>query len=262
MSFAVEAGEAAYLPLAHTMPARRPAGRRRVLARLKPCWKPATARLGQHLKYDRHVFANHGIAWAASRDDTLLQSYVLEAQVARPRQPGRRAISAWRPSATTTSPARAPTRIGFEQVAIERASEYAAEDADVTLRVHDALAPQIAAASKLELRLPRDRTAGGGNPVPHGAHRRAARPRSARGAKRRTRPEDAGTGTARLPGSRPAVQPQFAQADRRNPVPQKGLPVVKKTPGGAPSTDEEVLEQLALDYPLRERFSNIAASPS
>jgi DNA polymerase-1 len=157
MSFCIEPGQAAYLPLAHHY-AGVPEQLRfdETLHRLKPWLESAHRRkVGQHLKYDRHVFANHGIRLAGIDDDTLLESYVLESDKAHElgslaeRHCGLATIS------YDDVTGKGAARIPFEQVAIERATEYAAEDADVTLRVHRELAPRLAAEAKLE-RLYRD----------------------------------------------------------------------------------------------------------
>jgi len=119
--------------------------------RLKP-WLQSErhAKLGQNLKYDRHIFANHGVRLAGIVEDTLLQSYVLESDKAHDlgslasRHCGLATISY---DAVTGKGAQ---RISFAQVEVARAAEYAAEDADVTLRVHRVLRPQLAAEPQLE----------------------------------------------------------------------------------------------------------------
>ena len=252
ISFATAHGEAAYLPLAHHY-AGAPAqlDRDAVLAKLKPLLESREPKIvGQHLKYDRHVFANAGIALGGVVDDTLLQSYVLEAH--QPHELGN--LASRHLGLATISyddvTGKGAARIGFEQVAIERASEYAAEDADVTLRVRDALAPRIAASDKLgfvyrDIELPvagilfRMERAGvlidrNLLAVQSGELGRKMLELEQRAYQEAGQPFNLGS-------PKQIGDILFAQ---------KGLPVVKKTPSGAPSTDEETLEQLALDHPI------------
>ena len=252
ISFATEPGVAAYLPLAHHY-AGAPAqiDRDAALARLKPLLEDPRPRIiGQHLKYDRHIFANHGITLGGVVDDTLLQSYVLEAHQSHElgnltmRHLGLATIS------YDDVTGKGAARIGFDQVPLERASEYAAEDADVTLRVRDALAPQLAASDRLEF-----------------VYRQIELPV----AEILFRMERAGIlldrdllaaqsgelGKKMLELEQRAYQEAGQPFNMSSPkqiadilFTQKGLPVIKKTPGGAPSTDEDTLAQLALDHPV------------
>jgi len=252
MSFAIQAGEAAYLPLAHHY-AGAPAqlDRNAVLAKLKPLLENPQPRIvGQHLKYDRHVFANVGIALGGVIDDTLLQSYVLEAHQSHElgnlasRHLGLATIS------YDDVTGKGAARIGFEQVAIERASEYAAEDADVTLRVRDALAPSLAASDRLEFVYRRIEL-----PVAEILFRME---RTGVLLDRTLLAAQSGElGRKMLELEQRAYQEAGQPFNLGSPkqigdilFTQKGLPVVKKTPSGAPSTDEETLEQLALDHPI------------
>ena len=252
MSFATAAGKAAYLPLAHVGPGAPPQlALDDVLQRLRPWLESARhAKLGQNLKYDRHVFANHGIALAGIAHDTLLQSYLLESdkghdlETLATRHLGLKTIG------YDEVTGKGASRIGFEQVEVARASAYAAEDADITLRVHQVLHPQLAAEEKLE-RLYREIEL----PVSeilfamerHGVLLDAellARQSQELGA-RMLEVEAQAHAVAKQPfniNSPKQIQEILFEREK--------LPVIKKTPGGAPSTDEEVLEQLALDYPL------------
>jgi DNA polymerase-1 len=252
ISFATSHGEAAYLPLAHHYAgAPQQLDRAAALAKLKSLLEsPAPRIIGQHLKYDRHVFANHGIVLGDAADDTLLQSYVLEAHQSHElgnlasRHLGLATIS------YDDVTGKGAARIGFEQVDLEHASEYAAEDADVTLRVRDALAPRIAASDKLEF-----------------VYRQIELPvagilfRMERAGvlldKDLLAVQSAELGRKMLELEQRAYQEAGQPFNMSSPkqigdilFAQKGLPVVKKTPSGAPSTDEETLEQLALDHPI------------
>jgi len=252
LSVCIEPGQAAYLPLGHHYagaPDQLPFDA--TLAKLKPWLESADhKKLGQHLKYDRHVFANHGIHLAGIVDDTLLASYVLES--GQSHELG--ALAARHCGLATISyddvTGKGANRISFAQVDLERAAQYAAEDADVTLRVHRALAPRLATEEKLE-RLYRDIEL----PVAeilfrmerHGVlidTQALARQSDALG-KRLMEIEAAAHALAGQPFNLNSPK-QLGEILFTN----LGLPVVKKTPSGTPSTDEEVLQKLAEDYPL------------
>ena len=252
LSFCAVAGHAAYLPLAHRYTGAPPQlDRQAVLEKLRP-WleNSAKAKVGQNLKFDWHVLANHGIRLAGIAHDTLLQSYVLESH--KPHDLDN--LAARHLQLKTIGydevTGKGAKRIGFEEVAVERAAEYAAEDADIALRLHQTLFPRVQRHDGLyrvyrDIEMPVMRVLFAMER--HGvlvdasllerqsrelgerlvaleseAHRQAAAPFNLNSAK----------------------QVQEILFDRLK------LPVLKKTPGGAPSTDEDVLGQLALDFPL------------
>ena len=252
LSFSVEPGRAAYVPLCHRYAsAPEQLSLERVLARLKPWFESDSARkLGQNLKYDQHVLANHGIALAGVAHDTLLESYVLESHRSHDMDD-----LAWRHLGLQTIAyadvtGKGAARIGFDQVPIDRATEYSAEDADVTLRLHRALHPKIAADPKLayvyeRIELPTravlyrmER-----NGVLLDPARLAAQSREL--GERLICLEQQAYQLAGGPFN-PASPKQLGEVlfERMK------LPVVKKTATGQPSTDEDVLQELAADYPL------------
>ncbi|MES3002992.1 MAG: DNA polymerase I [Pseudomonadota bacterium] len=251
VSFSVKPGEAAYIPLAHSYgdaPEQLP--RDEVLARLKP-WleNPDKKKLGQHVKYDRHVFANHGIEVQGYAHDTMLQSYVLEvhkphglASLAE-RHLGRSGID------YETITGKGAHQIPFAQVSVDKAAEYSCEDSDQTLDVHLALWPRLQSDSKLrfiydlEMRSSESLYRIERNGVIIDAPMLAKQ--SAELGLRIMQLEKDAHDLAGQPfnlGSPKQIgEILFTKL---------GLPVVKKTPSGVPSTDEEVLEKLAEDYPL------------
>ncbi|ANQ86760.1 DNA polymerase I [Azoarcus olearius] len=252
MSFALAQGEAAYLPLAHRgtdVPQQLPLDE--VLARLKP-WLESDrhAKLGQNLKYDAHVLLNHGIRLGGITHDTLLESYVLESD-----KPHDMDSLAKRHLGLTTIPytevcGKGAKQIGFDEVALDCAAAYAAEDADVTLRLHETLWPQVEALPRLaalyrDVELPTlqvlfemERTGVLIDPFLLAQHG-----------------EELGR---RLLGLEAEAHVLAGQPFNLGSPKQLGeilfgklaLPVLKKTATGQPSTDEDVLTQLAEDYPL------------
>ncbi|MCX7150440.1 MAG: DNA polymerase I, partial [Rhodocyclales bacterium] len=259
ISFAIADGEtlkAAYLPLGHNYagaPTQLPFAE--TLARLKPWLESARhAKLGQHLKYDRHIFANHGVRLAGIVEDTLLQSYVLESDKAHDlgslaaRHCGLATISY---DAITGKGAQ---RISFAQVDVAHAAEYAAEDADVTLRVHQVLRPQLAAEPELES-LYRDLEL----PVAEVLFRIERNGVLIDAATLVQQSDELGRKIMVLEAEAQQLAGQPFNLNSPKQLAeilfnQQGLPVVKKTPSGGPSTDEEVLEKLAEDYPLPKKI--------
>ena len=256
ISFAVAVGEAAYLPLAHDYagaPAQLDCAQ--ALARLKPWLEaPEHAKIGQNLKYDEHVFANHGIQLAGVVHDTLLQSYVLEAgkEGVRGHDLGQLAL---RHLGLSTIPfedlcGKGASQIGFNQVAIEQAAEYGAEDSDLCLRLHQQMGPQINADPGLtriyeEIEIPV-------REILYRMERTGVLIDSDLLAQQS---KELGQRLLELEGlaHEAAGQPFNVNSPKQLAeilFTKLGLPVKKKTPSGTPSTDEEVLSELALDYPL------------
>jgi DNA polymerase-1 len=256
ISFAVQAGEAAYLPLAHRYAGVPPQLTfDEALARLKP-WleSPQHRKLGQNLKYDRHIFANHGIELRGVADDTLLESYVLESDKSHDlgnlaeRHLGLKSIS------YDDVTGKGAKRISFAEVPIEKASEYSAEDSDLTLRVHEALAPRLAEEPQLD-KLYRELEL----PVAEVLYRMERNGVLIDVFSLAQQSEELGRKMLALEGEAQQLAGQPFNLSSPKQLGeilfgQLGLPVVKKTPGGAPSTDEEVLEKLAEDFPLPRKI--------
>ena len=256
ISFAVQPGEAAYVPLRHDYPgAPDQLPLDEVLGLLQP-WLEDTgaAKVGQNIKYDTHVLANHGIRVQGWLHDTLLQSYVFEAHLGHSleklaaRHLHRKGLS------YEDLCGKGVNQIGFNQVDIERASRYSGEDSEMTLQVHQVLYPQLAAVPGM-LRVYRDIEM----PVSqllqrierHGVLIDSAllAQQSQQLAQRMIELEQQAFEIAGQPfnlGSPKQIgEILFGRL---------GLPVKKKTASGAPSTDEEVLQELAADYPLPARI--------
>ena len=152
LSFGLAEGRAAYLPVAHRyVGAPEQLDRSTVLARLKP-WleNPEAHKVGHHLKYDAHVLANHGIRLAGMRYDSMLESYVLDSTATRHDMDSvARKYLGLDTIHFEDVAGKGAKQITFDQVSVEKAAEYAAEDADITLRLHRALWPKLEATPGL-----------------------------------------------------------------------------------------------------------------
>ncbi len=253
VSFAVTSGEAAYVPLAHDYPgAPAQLNRDEVLARLQPILENKELyKIGHNFKYDRNVLNNHGIKLAGIRFDTMLESYVLESTANRHNMD---AVALKYLGHTTIKyeevAGKGAKQLTFNEVPVEMAAPYAAEDADVTLQLHETLWPKLSAVVALEkvftgiemplLTVLSDMEQAGVaidtamlaqqgkelarriNDLEQEAHREAGQPFNL--------------------GSPKQIQQLLFD--------KLQLPVLAKTPKGAPSTAESVLQELALDYPL------------
>ncbi|WP_082150969.1 DNA polymerase I [Chromobacterium sp. LK1] len=252
VSFSVRSGEAAYLPLGHHYAgAPEQLDLEQCLAKLKPWLEDAAKKkCGQNLKYDRHVFANHGIRLAGVVDDSLLASYVVESHERHNMDDlARRHLGE-----TTVSYeeicGKGAKQIGFGEVDVDTASNYAAEDADITLRLNQYFAGQLSGRLRevyrdIELPVAEVLFAMERNGVLIDRDRLMAQS------------HQLGTEMLRLESEayELAGQPFNLNSPKQLQeilfgklgIPTKG---VKKTPSGGYSTDESVLEALALDYPL------------
>jgi len=253
VSFAVEVGAAAYVPLAHDYPgAPDQLGRDHVLNALKPLLEDdQVAKVGQHLKYDANVLANHSITLRGIHDDTMLESYVLDATGSRHdldslalKYLGQRTIH------FEDIAGKGAKQLTFNQVPIEQAAPYAAEDAEVTLRLHQHLSAKLDQESALstlyrELEIPLvpvlSRIERNGALVCRDTLATHSRELGERMLTLESQAHELAGGPFNLGSPKQLGEILFNQLE---------LPVLKKTPKGAPSTAEDVLAELALDYPL------------
>ncbi|OUL57318.1 DNA polymerase I [Pseudoalteromonas ulvae] len=253
MSFAVEAGKAAYLPIAHDyMGAPEQLDRDEVLQKIAPLLADETkAKVGQNLKYDKSVLARAGIQLNGIKYDTMLESYVFNSVATRHdmdslalKYLGHKNIS------FEEIAGKGKNQLTFNQIELDKAAPYAAEDADITLRLHQVLWPKLEADAKLksvfeEIELPLVN-------VLSDIERTGVEIDSAMLAKQSL---EIGTRLEQLEkeAHELAQEPFNLSSPKQLQAilfEKQGLPVIKKTPKGAPSTAEEVLQELAHDYPL------------
>ncbi|PDH38515.1 MAG: DNA polymerase I [Halieaceae bacterium MED-G26] len=253
LSFAIEPGEAAYVPLAHLNPGLEgQLDRDQILDQMKPLLESsAVKKVGQHLKYDANVLANHGITLRGIAHDTMLQSYIIDAVGSRHdmgslalKYLGQRVIS------FEEVAGKGVKQVSFDHVDIEQAAAYAAEDADVTLRLHETLLPKLEAEPSLNevyqrLELPlvpvlskieRNGAFVGVDKLRAQSHEIAIRL-----AELESQACDLAGQPFNLASPKQLGEILFEKLE---------LPVIKKTPKGAPSTAEDVLAELANDYEL------------
>ncbi len=254
ISLSVKPGEACYIPVAHRN-GELQLSRELVLARLKPWLQSAKhLKVGQNLKYDAHIFANYDITLGGIAFDTLLESYVLESHLPHNMDSLAERHLGMKTIRYEEVCGKGVHQIGFDQVDLKIATDYAAEDADITLRLHLELWPQIQASPGLlyiyeQIEMPAMRVLGI-------MERNGIRIDSALLAKQG---QQVGKRLLELEGEihKLAGQPFNIQSPKQIAeilFGQLELPVIKKTPSGAPSTDEEVLQKLAEDYPLPARI--------
>lgn len=252
MSFSVEVGSAAYLPLKHDyFDAPEQLNFAETLAKIKPILENDTIKkVGQNLKYDCHVLANHGVALNGISHDTMLQSYVFESHKSH----GMDALAERHLGLQTIHfedvAGKGAKQVSFNQVTVETAAEYAAEDADITLQLHEAMYPQIVHDEKLSY-----------------IYNQIEMPSSAclftierngvliDADMLRAQSNEIGAKLVALENQAYALAGQPFNLGSPKQLQEilfdkLGIKPTKKTPSGAPSTDEDVLQELALDHPL------------
>ena len=253
VSFAVKPGEAAYVPLGHDyMGAPEQLDRDQVLDQLKPLLEnPDVAKVGQNLKYDKNVLANHGITLEGITEDTMLESYVLNSVATRHDMDS---LAMYYLGEKTTSfesiAGKGAKQLTFNQIDLEKAAPYAAEDADITLRLHQTLRPKLKETGKLaavyeDIDLPLvpvlSRMEQRGTLISASTLRQHSQELAERMAELEKEAHEVAGETFNL-GSTKQLQAIFYD--------KMGLPVIKKTPKGAPSTAEPVLQELAHEHEL------------
>ncbi len=253
VSFSVAAGEAAYVPFGHDyIDAPEQLDESWVWQQLKPLLEdPELKKVGQNLKYDKNVLVNHGIDLRGIAHDTMVESYVLNSTASRhdmdtlaEKHLGRTTIH------FEDIAGKGAKQISFNQIAIETAAPYAAEDADITLQLHETLYPKLAEHEKLcqvyekidkPLVAVLSRIERTGAKVDAHLLGQQSQELAARIDEIQKEAYDQAGEEFNL-SSPKQLQALFFE--------KLGLPVIKKTPKGQPSTAEPVLQELALDYPL------------
>jgi DNA polymerase I len=252
LSFSVAAGCAAYLPLKHDyFDAPDQLDFSASLNKIKPILEnPLIKKVGQNLKYDQHVLANHGITLQGIAHDTLLQSYVLESH----KNHGMDDLAERHLGLKTISfeevAGKGAKQVTFNQVTVEVAAEYAAEDADITLQLHQALHPQIATDAKLDfiysqIEIPSSNALFTIERNGVLIDRDMLNIQSNEIGMKLIALENQAYELAGQPFN--LASPKQLQEILFGKL---GIKPLKKTPSGTPSTDEDVLQELALDYPL------------
>ena len=253
VSFAVTPGKAAYVPLAHDytgVPDQL--NRTVILEQLRPLLEsPHKAKLGQNLKYDAHVLANHGITLRGITHDTMLESYVLNSTATKHNMDD---LAKEYLGVTTIHyedvAGKGAKQIPFQEVPLEQAGPYAAEDADITLRLHQVLMAKLKQHSTLlslysEIEIPLinvlARIESNGVLIDTGMLAQQSLELANHITALEQQAHDLAGHTFNL-GSPKQIQDILYD--------QQKLPVLKKTPKGQPSTEESVLQELAIDYPL------------
>lgn len=253
MSFCIEEGEAAYLPLGHDYPdAPEQLDRREVLALFKPLLENSDIKkVGQHLKYDKNVLANYKINLQGIAYDTMLESYVLNSVASKH---GMDSLALHYLGHTTIHfediAGKGAKQLTFNQIPLETASIYAAEDADITLRLHNVLwkslnsedgLPAILSDIEVPLLTVLAKMEQFGVLIDSQRLAQQSQDLASRILQLETEVHELAGENFNLASTKQLQEILYTKMN---------LPVLKKTPKGAPSTSEEVLQELALDYPL------------
>ncbi len=252
ISLAVEPGHAAYLPLGHDYPgAPAQLDRDVVLAALKPILEDAGKRkVGQHGKYDLHVLRRHGIDVRGYADDTLLESFVLNSSQRHDMDSMAKRLLGYDTIKYESVAGKGAKQIPFSAVAIDDATRYAAEDADITLRLHRVQAPTLAATPSLEgvyrdIEMPLvpvlERIEANGVRIDADELRRQSADLSRRMLAAQQKATELAGRTFNLDSPKQLQALLFDEL---------GLPALVKTPTGQPSTNEEALEAIADQHEL------------
>ena len=253
VSFSVEAGKAAYVPVAHDyLGAPEQLDRDWVLQQLKPLLEDASKhKVGQNLKYDQSVLARYDIALRGIAFDTMLESYVLNSVATRHNMDAlAQKYLDYKTISYEEIAGKGVKQLTFNQIELEKAGPYAAEDADITLQLHQAIWPQLEKEPTLkkvfdEIELPLvdilSRMERQGALIDAHLLGQQSQEMGTRLAELEIKAHDMAGKAFNLSSPKQLQEILFDQLE---------LPVIKKTPKGQPSTAEEVLQELALDYPL------------
>lgn len=252
ISLSVKPGFAAYIPLAHrTIESVEQLSMDFVLEKLKN-WleNPAKKKVGQNLKYDSHIFANYHIHLQGIAHDTLLESYVLESHRRHDMDSLSERLLDYKPVSYEEICGKGASQIGFDQIELDCATRYAAEDADVTFQLHENMWPRIGKNEGLrfiyeKIEIPvsivLQKMERNGVLIDPDRLLRQSSELALKIDELEKKAYSAAEQSFNLNSPKQLAEILFDKL---------GLPLVKKTPSGSPSTSEEVLEKLALDYPL------------
>jgi len=253
LSFAIDAGEAVYVPVAHSyMGAPDQLERDWVIEQLKPVLEnPAIVKIAQNLKYDMSVLSNYGVQVKGGSFDTMLQSYVLDSVGSRHDMDTLSETHLGHtPVPFTEVAGKGKAQLTFDQVDIEKAAHYAAEDADITLRLHNTLMPQLTAQPGLhrifhEVEMPLvevlSRMENNGVLIDDAMLLQQSQQLAMSMQTTEQKAYEMADGEFNLASPKQIQEILYEQMQ---------LPVLRKTPKGAPSTAEDVLQELAVDHEL------------